>query len=176
MHSSLWHEEDGFYYDRELGGRFIRVKAISGFYPLLLDDTPPERVDRFSCGAEGPTLFDTAFPVPTVSVSDPAWSTDMWRGPTWLNANYFVIRGLAKQGRIEEADRLAQKSIELVQKHYRRYSVLFEYYDAKDEVPPPACDRKGPIGKPYDIRQRGGSIRDYHWTAAVTASLLLNSA
>ncbi len=173
VHRNLWHEGDGFYYDRELDGRFVRVKAISGFYPLLLDDVPPERVDRLVAALKDPTLFDTAYPVPTVAVSDPAWSTDMWRGPTWLNANYFVIRGLAEQGRAEEADRLAQKSIELVQKHYRRYGVLFEYYDAKDEVPPPACDRKGPIRKPYDIRARGGSIRDYHWTAAVTASLLL---
>ena len=173
MHSSLWHQEDGFYYDRELEGQFIRVKAISGLYPLLLDDTPPERVDRLVEALKDPTLFNTAFPVPTVAVSDPAWSTDMWRGPTWLNANYFVIRGLAEQGRTEEADWLAQKSIEFVLKYYRRYGVLFEYYDAKDEVPPPACDRKGPIKEPFDIRAKGGSIRDYHWTAAVTASLLL---
>ena len=173
VHSSLWHQEDGFYYDRELEGQFIRVKAISGLYPLLLDDTPPERVDRLVGALKDPTLFNTAFPVPTVAVSDPAWSTDMWRGPTWLNANYFVISGLAKQGTTEEADWLAQKSIELVQKYYQRYGVLFEYYDAKDEVSPPACDRKGPIKEPFDIRAKGGSIRDYHWTAAVTACLLL---
>ncbi len=173
VHSSLWHEEDGFYYDRELDGRFIRVKAVSGFYPLLLDDMPPERVDRLVAALRDPTLFSTAYPVPTVAVADPAWSTDMWRGPTWVNANYFVIRGLDKQGRTDEAERLAQKSIALVLKYYHRYGVLFEYYDAKDEVSPPACDRKGPIGKPFDIRARGGSIRDYHWTAAVTASLLL---
>lgn len=173
VHRRLWHEEDGFYYDRELDGRFIRVKAISGFYPLLLDDVPPERVARLVAALRDPALFDTAFPVPTVAVSDPAWSTDMWRGPTWVNANYFVIRGLAKQGRAEEADRLAQQSIALVLKYYRRYGVLFEYYDAKDEVSPPACDRKGPIRQPFDIRVKGGSIRDYHWTAAVTASLLL---
>ena len=173
VHRRLWHDGDGFYYDRELDGRFIRVKAISGFYPLLLNDVPPERVDRLVAALRDPTLFDTAFPVPTVAVSDPAWSTDMWRGPTWVNANYFVIRGLDKQGRTDEADRLAQKSIALVLKYYRRYGVLFEYYDAKDEVPPPACDRKGPIKEPFDIRAKGGSIRDYHWTAAVTASLLL---
>ena len=172
VHRDLWHQEDGFYYDRELDRRFIRVKAISGFYPLLLDDIPSERVDRLVEALKDPTLFNTAFPVPTVAVSDPAWSTDMWRGPTWLNASYFVIRGLARQGRAAEADWLAQKSIQFVLKYYQRYGVLFEYYDAKDEVPPPACDRKGPIKAPFDIRAKGGSIRDYHWTAAVTAQLL----
>ena len=172
VHRDLWHQGDGFYYDREIEGQATGVKAVSGFYPLLLDDIPQERVDRLVQALKDPTQFNTAFPVPTVAVSDPTWSTDMWRGPTWVNTNYLVIRGLAKQGRPEEANWLARKSIELVLKYYQRYGVLFEFYDAKDEVPPVACDRRGPPKEPYDIRVKVDSIRDYHWTAAVTTCLL----
>jgi hypothetical protein len=54
--------------------------------------------------------------------------------------------------------------------------VVFEFYDAQDQVPPVACDRKGPHREPYDIRQKTDPIRDYHWTAALTARLLPDAA
>lgn len=173
VHSRLWNQEDGLYYDRELERQLDGVKAVSGFYPLLLDELPQERVDRLVEALQDPARFNTTFSVPTVAVSDLRWSTDMWRGPTWVNTNYLIIKGLAKQRRSEEANWLAWKTIALVLKYYQRYGVVFEYYDAKDQVPPVACDRKGPVGEPFDVRAPGGSIRDCHWTAALTARLLL---
>jgi hypothetical protein len=55
----------------------------------------------------------------------------------------------------------------------RAGGVIFEFYDAKDERPPWRCDRKGPNRGEYDFRVKFDSIRDYHWSAAVTACLLL---
>jgi hypothetical protein len=51
--------------------------------------------------------------------------------------------------------------------------VVFEFYDAKDQLPPWHCARKGPHRGVYVFRQKYDSIRDYHWTAAITACLLL---
>jgi hypothetical protein len=51
--------------------------------------------------------------------------------------------------------------------------VLFEFFDATDKRPPTQCDRKGLHQEPYDIYRKMDSIRDYHWTAALTALLLL---
>ncbi|MEK6793373.1 MAG: hypothetical protein AABZ39_01255, partial [Spirochaetota bacterium] len=48
----------------------------------------------------------------------------------------------------------------------------FEFYDAKDGVPTMRCDRKGPTTSVYDIRKKMDSIRDYHWTAALTFCML----
>ena len=89
----------------------------------------------------------------------------MWRGPTWLNLNYFIILGLRKQGQTEAAQWLAEQTLAHVEKYYQRYGVLFEFYDSKDETPPPLCDRKGAHVEPYNIRRKMDSIRDYHWTA-----------
>ncbi|MBN1286470.1 MAG: hypothetical protein JXB47_13815 [Anaerolineae bacterium] len=174
IHHKLWDAEAGFYFDRQVDGPFSPVRAATGFLPLLLDDTPAGRVEALVEMLEDPAHFDTAFPVPSVSVSDPAFSTDMWRGPTWVNLNYLIVLGLAKHGRRKEARRLAAKTIAFVKKYYEAYGVIFEFFDAKDETPPVACDRKGPRIAPYDTRVKMDSIRDYHWSAALTACLLLD--
>lgn len=98
----------------------------------------------------------------------------MWRGATWINFNYLVILGLRRQGLAELAQELAEKTIRYVNKYYEQFGVLFEFFDAKDERTPPECDRKGARRPPYDIRRKMDSIRDYHWTAALTFCLLLD--
>ena len=174
IHAHLWNEQMGFYCDRDLEGHFSPVRAVSGFLPLLLDDIPTEHVERLVQALLDPNLFNTAFPVPSLAVSEPSWSTDMWRGPTWLNTNYLIIEGLRRRGKLNEARWLAEKTIAFALKYYREYGVLFEFYDAKDQIPPLACDRKGPRREPYDIRRKSDSIRDYHFTASLTARLLLD--
>ena len=174
IHAALWDEVDGFYYDRTLDGRFTRVRAATGFLPLLLPDLPSERVQRLVGLLKDPSQFNTAFPVPSLAVSHPAWSTDMWRGATWVNLNYLIALGLRRQGCPAEAGWLASKTIHYVDYYYRSYGVLFEFFDAKDERPPLACDRKGQRVEPYNIRRKYDSIRDYHWTAALVACLLMD--
>ncbi len=173
VHRELWDEENGFYFDRTMEGAFTGIKAASGFMPLLLDDLPVAHLRRLARWLQDPAAFAAPFPVPSLALSEPAFSTDMWRGPTWLNLNYFIIIGLRRHGEHELAQWLADKTLQHVAKYYERYGVLFEFYDARDEVPPPLCDRKGPHQEPYDIRRKMDSIRDYHWTAAIAALLLL---
>ncbi|BFT72877.1 amylo-alpha-1,6-glucosidase [Paenibacillus sp. P36] len=172
----LWDESEGFYYDRDMDGNFSRVKAVSGFLPLLLDHFPQERADRLIAMLHDPNRFQTAFPIPTTAASEQTYSTDMWRGPVWMNMNYLVYTGLKKHGRHTEANQLAQQSIQMVQKYYEQYGVIFEYFDSADLVPPPECDRKGPPTGTYNIRQKMDVVRDFHWSAALTACLLLEQA
>ena len=173
IREQLWDDQGGFYFDRLLDGSLSRVRAISGFVPLLLADTPPQHVDALVQAMREPSDFGAPFPIPTVSLSDPSWSTDMWRGATWANMDYAVYRGLLRHGRRDEARWLRDCVIHYVNKYYERYGVLFEFFDASDERPPTECDRKGTRREPYDIRRKMDSIRDYHWTAAVTFDLLL---
>ncbi len=173
IHTLLWDDESGFYYDRDFEGHLSSVMAVTGFLPLLLEDIPADRTDRLTGRLKDPDTFNTAFPIPSVAVNDPRWSTDMWRGATWINLNYLVIQGLRFHKRHAEADWLADLTISHVGTYYERYGVLFEFFDAKDERPPTQCDRKGPHREPYDIYRKMDSIRDYHWTAALTALLLL---
>ncbi|CAG7641885.1 hypothetical protein PAESOLCIP111_04280 [Paenibacillus solanacearum] len=169
---TMWDAEDEFFYDVRMDGRFSKVKSVSGFLPLLLDGLSEEQVDGLIRMMKDERHFMTRYPLPSIAVSEPSWSTDMWRGPVWINMNYLVILGLRAHNRPEEARWLQERTIELVNRYYEAYGVTFEYYDSKDERPPVACDRKGPRKQPYNIRAKYDSIRDYHWTAALVADLL----
>ena len=172
IHRLLWNPELGFYCDRRMDGTLSDVKAVSGFLPLLLPDLPAPRRASLLSHLSNPETFNTSFPIPSVSVDDPVWSTDMWRGATWINLDYLVREGLRRQEAPNVARALEHAILHYVNVYYERYGVLFEFYDAKDEVPPVACDRKGARREPYDLRTKMDSIRDYHWTAALIVDLL----
>lgn len=175
VHSKLWDEEDGFYYDLAMDGSRSKVKAVSGFMPMLLEDIQEARTERLLEMLHNPQHFGTELPLPSTAVSESAYSTDMWRGPVWISTNYLVIMGLRKQGKEEEANKLAERTIAAVQFWYERYGVIFEYFDTENLTPPPVCCRKGPPLQPYNIKRKIDAIRDFHWSAALTACLLLDS-
>ena len=140
----LWDEQAGFYCDRTMDGQSTGVLAASGFLPLLLPGLPSHQVDALVQALQDPERFASAFPIPSVALCNPEWSTDMWRGATWVNLNYLIIKGLQQHGRLDIAARLVEQTVAYVQKYYELYGVLFEFFDAKDERPPLACNRKGP--------------------------------
>lgn len=70
-----------------------------------------------------------------------------WRGPVWVNMNWFLVRGLRTSGMHEQADWLRAHTLDLVSRHG-----MFEYYDP----------RTG----------RGLGSPDFSWTAALTIDLL----
>lgn len=176
IHQLLWDEGAGLYTDRDLEGRLTGVKAVSGFLPLLLGDVAADRVEALAAHVSNPDTFGAPFPLPSASLDEPTWSTDMWRGATWINMNWLVIQGFRRCHRADVADELTAKTLEFVERYYREYGVLFEFFDARDQRPPVACDRKGPRREPYDIRRKVDSIRDYHFTASLVADLLLTES
>ena len=98
----------------------------------------------------------------------------MWRGATWVNLNWLIMTGLSRHGQNLPSQKLRETTLQHVDRYYREYGVIFEFYDAADKVAPTRCDRKGPCRDTYDLRVKVDSIRDYHWSAALSAVMLLN--
>jgi len=118
----MWDDGDGFYYD--IDGRThakIRVKTPYNFMPLLSSYARPERLERLVRDhLFNPREFWCRYPLPSVSLDNPTFDpVNMFRGPTWVNANWLVIEGLMRQGYRPEAWRLAAKTLELVGPRYR---------------------------------------------------------
>jgi glycogen debranching enzyme len=78
----------------------------------------------------------------------------MWRGPVWVNINYFFIEALRQVGEHGLADELREKTLDLI----AGQPSIFEYYDAETGSPPPtAADTFG-------------------WTAAVFVDLAIQAS
>lgn len=189
VHQHLWDEGRGFYFDRKANGQLSPIEAVSGLLPLWLPDLPHGRLQRLLDAISDPTRFGTKVcaarlhpsilhwplhascverhpfpvrrqvPLPSVARRTPSFSTDMWRGPMWLNTNYHVALALISQNRSSVARDIVRSTLTAVQDSYQAHGVLFEFYDADGTHDPRTLLRKG---------ARTGGVRDYHWTAALT--------
>jgi len=101
----------------------LRVPVVSFFslMPLILDTIDPVISDLIiRKHLLNPKEFWAPYPIPSVSMDDPYFSasgtTLLWRGPTWININWFIFNGLKKHGYKEIAREILKKTVELILK------------------------------------------------------------
>ena len=119
--------------------------------------------------------FKDSFNIPSISKEDPTFGTDMWRGPVWINYNYFISCGLKRYGYVKEADSIIQKTLTEIAKYYHYDGTVYEFYDSACQKSPSKLMRKGEVIEPYNIYTRMQTIRDYGWTAALFVHMLLEN-
>jgi glycogen debranching enzyme len=114
------------------------VRTISALMPLLLEDLPPEHVERLAENLTDCRLFWPAYPVPSVALDEPTFSRDsrlwgirlIWRGPLSMNTNWLLAHALEEHGYAEPAHTIGERSRELVARHG-----FNEFYDPLDGSP-----------------------------------------
>ena len=150
---TTWDEAAGAFRERDLHGDAGVTDTVADLFPLYAG-VPDERQARRLVDEHllEPTRFGPApespWVVTTVAKSSPAYSArNYWRGPVWINVNWFLIRGLERYGLAEEAASLRSSTLELV-----RRSGFSEYYE-------PATG--APLGS-----------RVFSWSAALTLDLI----
>ncbi len=169
----LWDPERKFFFDRKgPGGEWIDVWSVSGLLPIWAGIADTEQTEALVGHLTNPEKFWTAMPVPSVARDDPAFKKDMWRGPTWINMNYLLIRGLQERGRDRDAEALRRRTLAGVHMWYMRTGVLYEFYDPDGDIYPADLDRKNRLQAGVGLPV----IADYGWTAALTADLLVRPA
>jgi glycogen debranching enzyme len=133
-----------------LAGRSDGYETIDSLLPLYAGAADARRLyaealwspDRFGPSAQAP------WAVTSTSKSSPAFDPRRyWRGPVWINVNWFLVRGLERSGLGAEADELRRLTLDLVDR-----SGFAEYYDPRN-------------GEPL------GS-RSFSWSAALALDLL----
>ena len=148
IENNLWNEKAGAYTDRgRFNGTFSDVLTPASFMPLFIRSASVDRAKKMAELAENKDKFDCL--MPTVSFDNPAYSTDYWRGPMWLNTAYFAAKGL-KNYNFPVADKIKDNVLSLV-------------YDV------------GNIRENYDCKNRKGlSCQDFSWSAVFVIEFLLN--
>ena len=129
-----WDETDGLYYD--VNGKAntkLRVNTFSSLMPLLLRDLDPRKVERLMSHLLNPAEYWAEYPIPSTAMNHPTYRPNtvggnlVWRGPTWINSNWYLARGLIRHGRIDLARHIANQSIACMKK-----SGVREYYNPHD--------------------------------------------
>jgi neutral trehalase len=126
-----WNERDGLYYDVSgKENRQIKVNTFTCLMPLLQQDLDPDKVAALISHITNPEEYWAKYPIPSVPMNHPSFQPDtvggdlVWRGPTWLNSNWYLARGLQRHGRLDLARHIANQSIAMV-----KTSGFREYYN-----------------------------------------------
>ncbi|MCD4831348.1 MAG: hypothetical protein K8R02_05995 [Anaerohalosphaeraceae bacterium] len=167
LQTTLWDDKDGFFYDRKHGGDFIPVKTVSAFTPLFAGVATNEQAEQMVRHLKNPDHFWTHLPVPSTAISEPAYTKDYWRGPTWVNYSYIVMRGLRRYGYTDIAEEIRNRTINEIARWYKETGVLWELYDTEGAVSPEylLTRSKSALIRPRHLLMP--AVRDFGWTAAL---------
>lgn len=145
----LWDPYSGQYYSRDfVTHRLLKTPSIATLLPLYAGSIARDRAEQLVKLLENDHLFGTAYPVPSVPPSSFWFNPERyWQGPTWVNMNWMIIKGLKDYGFKHHAGALKDSTIAMVEK-----SGFYEYFDPKS-------------GAPY-------GAADFSWTAALTIDLI----
>jgi hypothetical protein len=147
-------------YDRDAGLFFdlagadeemLRTNSVSSLMPLLLPDLPAPIAATLIDHLGDPREYAAPFPVPSVAMNVPSFSAGpvgklVWRGPSWMNTNWYLSRGLRRHGRADVAAMIEDRSARLVEDHGFR-----EYYNP--------------------LTGEGAGAHDFSWTGIVVDML-----
>ena len=147
--SKCWDDRAGAFWD--LSGKDeerVKIATFTMFFPLILPELDAKIARRLvDEHLLNEREFWLPYPIPSIAATDPSfdpgWKTDTtWRGPTWMNVNWYLYWGLRQHGFDDVARELARRSIELVAK-----SGVREFFDP--------------------ITGDGEGARDFGWTTLV---------
>jgi len=89
--------------------------------------------DRLVAHLTDPDEFWGEYVIPSVARNDPHFDPKtMWRGPVWVNINYFFIEALRQVGEYALACTLLEKTLDLVMSQ----PSIYEYYNSQTGEPP----------------------------------------
>ena len=154
MIQDFWDEQSGVFRAMR-GNESIPVITPFNLYPIWTGQLPDNIRARLIAHLTNPDEFWGENMLPTVARNDPHYDPcTMWRGPIWVNINYFLIEALRLVGEDQLADELTQKTLDLIM----RYQGIYEYYHADGEEPPPKA------------------AEAFGWTAAVFIDLAISTS
>jgi glycogen debranching enzyme len=119
-----------------------RIEVWSGFMAMWAGIATPEQAKRMvKEHLDNPKTFGGTYGVRSLSKMEKMYDIHFsgnpsnWQGPLWIITNYMVFKGLVQYGYQPEAERLVDKTSELLGKDYLKTGVLHESYDPDTGAP-----------------------------------------
>ena len=97
----------------------VKILTASSLFPLILEDLPAEVAARLVGHLTDESEFWLPYPVPSVAATeatfDPHFTTQaIFRGPSWVNLNWYLTNGLRRHGYDDVAHELARRTKAMV--------------------------------------------------------------
>lgn len=114
-----WNEEDQIFYDLGQKDEQSKVKTVSSLMALIIPDLPKKYAEPLiEKHLLNPAEFWTEYPIASVSKDEKAFDPNggfrLWRGPMWVNTNWFLANALMNFGYKKESATLTQKTEDAV--------------------------------------------------------------
>lgn len=113
----------------------IKIRTWSGFLPMYAGFATRAQAEALVRHAMDENTFASPYGVCTLAKDEKMFNLSAtnnpsnWLGPIWLVANYVVFRGLLNYGYREEARKLAEGTLRLLERDLRKTGSLHEYYN-----------------------------------------------
>ena len=115
--ATLWDNDTNFFYSYDVKNKRLLTgtATVAGFLPLFADAARRQQAKQLVQQLRDPTRFGSKFPAPSVARSYKHFSTTRyWTGPTWINMNWLICKGLEHYGFTREVEQIKTASLELV--------------------------------------------------------------
>jgi glycogen debranching enzyme len=131
MIKEFWEEESGFFRAFH-GEQPIPVLTPFNLYPLWSGQLPDDIKSKLLIHLKEGNEFWGKYPIPSVARNDKHYDPAvMWRGPVWVNINYFFIEALQQVGEHQLAGDLREKTLNMIMAQ----DGMFEFYNAENGQP-----------------------------------------
>jgi len=125
-----WDAQDGFYYDLDQQGQFVRIKTVAGFWPLVAGVADKPKAAALVAHLGNPQEFGQRHVFPSLSADQPGYDPagGYWRGSVFPSANYAIIKGLQAAGEEDLAAQAAANDLTDMAEVYKQTRDIYESY------------------------------------------------
>jgi alpha,alpha-trehalase len=154
----MWDARDGLYYDYNfVHGRVRRYPFLTTFYPLWTGIASQEQAAGV---VRNLGVFERLGGLQTSARE----SGDQWDAPFgWAPLQWIAVQGLRRYGYAAEANRVAMRFLQLVQREFARHGAIVEKYDVVHQT----ADLDSRLHFGYRSNEAG-----FGWTNGVFTALL----
>lgn len=127
----FWDEITGIFCDYELTGINAK-KTTASFWSLISGLALNDDIDRMVPLLQNSSEFDAPWGLTAVSISEPGFELDLWRGCLFPSEVFWVCTGLQRYNLDDVAKTIAKKCLENIYKVYKSTGKFWEFYNPID--------------------------------------------
>lgn len=121
LETKCWDDETNFFYSiHSITDTILPEITVSGLFPICLEIDKKKLEKLVHKHLLNEEEFWLPYPIPSVAKSSPKFNPKgsvmvLWRGPTWFNTNWYIVKGLQRHGFDEYATEIITKMREMVE-------------------------------------------------------------